>query len=304
MAKLKSAEHVSSDAKRFEIISTVILAILAVIALLPIILIVIASFTDETTLLRNGYSFFPEKWSTDAYVYMLQQGATIFRAYGISILVTVIGTVISVLITTMIAYPMSRKNFKYKNVLAFFVFFTMLFNGGVVPSYMMWTQMFHIKNTIWALILPNYLCGAFNIFLVRNYYANSIPDALIESAQIDGASELTIFFKIIFPLAVPTVATISLFTALTYWNDWVNALYYIQKPQYYGIQNLLIRIMNNIQYLKSGAASVAVGTGAIQLPSNAVRMSMAVIGILPIVVIYPFVQKYFVKGVVVGAVKG
>ncbi|WP_242829353.1 carbohydrate ABC transporter permease [Butyrivibrio sp. WCD3002] len=302
--KIRNALHVSSDTKRFSAVSTVVLGFLSVLALLPIILIVIASFTDETTLLRNGYSFFPEKWSTDAYVYMFQQGATIFRAYGISVLVTLVGTLISVLITTMIAYPMSRKNFRFKNVLAFFVFFTMLFNGGVVPSYMMWTQLFNIKNTIWALILPNYLCGAFNIFLVRNYYANSIPDALIESAQIDGASELTIFFKIIFPLAVPTVATISLFTALTYWNDWVNALYYIQKPQYYGIQNLLIRIMNNIQYLKSGAASVAVGTGAVQLPSNAVRMSMAVIGILPIVVIYPFVQKYFVKGVVVGAVKG
>ncbi len=303
-SKATGAEHVSSDAKKFEIVATVVLTILAVNALLPIILIVIASFTDETTLLRNGYSFIPAKWSTDAYVYMFQQGATIFRAYGVSILVTVAGTLISVLITTMLAYPMSRRNFKYKNILAFFVFFTMLFNGGVVPSYMMWTQMFNIKNTIWALILPNYLCGAFNIFLVRNYYANSIPEALIESAQIDGASELTIFFKIIFPLAVPTVATISLFTALTYWNDWVNALYYIQKPQYYGIQNLLIRIMNNIQYLKSGAASVAVGTGAVSLPSNAVRMSMAVIGILPIVVIYPFVQKYFIKGVVVGAVKG
>jgi len=299
-----SADHVSNDAKRFRITSTIVLGILAACALLPILLIVIASFTDETTLLRNGYSFIPEKWSGDAYVYMMQQSATILRAYGISILVTVVGTLISVLVTTMIAYPMSRKNFKYKNLLAFFVFFTMLFNGGVVPSYMMWTQIFHIKNTIWSLILPNYLCGAFNIFLVRNYYANSIPDALIESAQIDGAKELTIFFKIILPLAVPTVATISLFTALTYWNDWVNALYYIQKPQYYGIQNLLIRIMNNIQYLKSGAASVAVGTGAISLPSNAVRMSMAVIGILPIVIIYPFVQKYFVKGVVVGAVKG
>ncbi len=294
----------ASDTKIFKIVSTIILGLLALVALLPIILIVIASFTDETTLLRNGYSFLPEMWSADAYVYMIQQGSTIFRAYGISILVTIIGTVVSVLITTMIAYPMSRRNFKYKNALAFFVFFTMLFNGGVVPSYMMWTQVFQIKNTLWALIIPNYLCGAFNIFLVRNYYANSIPEALIESAQIDGASELTIFFKIIFPLAVPTVATISLFTALIYWNDWVNALYYIQKPQYYGIQNLLIRIMNNIQYLKSGAASVAVGTGAISLPSNAVRMSMAVIGILPIVVIYPFVQKYFVKGVVVGAVKG
>ena len=293
-----------TDEKRFRIFSTIVLAILTIIALMPILMIVLASFTEEKTLLANGYSFFPEKLSADAYVYMLQQGKIIFRAYGISILVTLLGTVISVLITTMIAYPMSRKNFKYKNALAFFVFFTMLFNGGIVPSYMMWTQVFQIKNTIWALIFPNYLCGAFNIFLVRNYYTNSIPDALIESAQIDGASELTIFFKIILPLAVPTVATISLFTALVYWNDWVNALYYIQKPQLYGIQNLLIRIMNNIQFLKSGAAAVAVGTGAVELPGTAVRMSMAVIGILPIVVIYPFVQKYFVRGVVVGAVKG
>ena len=153
MIKMKRA----SDTKNFKAVATVVLGILTVMALLPIILIVIASFTDETTLLRNGYSFLPEKWSTDAYVYMIQQGATIFRAYGISILVTVIGTVVSVLITTMIAYPMSRRNFKYKNALAFFVFFTMLFNGGVVPSYMMWTQVFNIKNTIWALIIPNYL---------------------------------------------------------------------------------------------------------------------------------------------------
>ena len=287
----------SNDAGHFRIFATVMLGILAAIALIPLILIVIASFTDETALLRA-------KLSLAAYVYMVQQGKIIFRAYGISLLVTCVGTVVSVLITAMIAYPMSRKNFRYRNVLAFFVFFTMLFNGGVVPSYMMWTQIFHIKNPIWALILPNYLCTAFNIFLVRNYYSNSIPDALIEAAQIDGAGELTIFFRIIMPLAVPTIATISLFTALTYWNDWVNALYYIQKPQYYGIQNLLIRIMNNIQFLKSGAASVAVGAGAITLPSNALRMSMAVIGILPIVIIYPFVQKYFVKGVVVGAVKG
>ncbi len=292
------------DTKKFKLFATIVGGLFSLIALIPIILIVIASFTDEKTLLANGYSFFPQKWSIDAYTYMAQQWSTIGRAYMISTVVTLIGTVVSVLITTMIAYPMSRKNFRYRNILSFFVFFTMLFNGGVVPSYMMWTQIFNIKNTIWALILPNYLCGAFNIFLVRNYYTGSIPDALIESAQIDGASELTIFFKIILPLAIPTVATISLFTALVYWNDWVNALYYIQKPQYYGIQNLLIRIMNNIQYLKSGAASVAVGTGSVDLPGTAVRMSMAVIGILPIVIIYPFVQKYFVKGVVVGAVKG
>lgn len=293
-----------TDTKKFQLIATIILAALTIISLLPIALIVIASFTDEKTLISNGYTYFPKKLSFDAYYYMIKQGALILRSYGVSIFVTVFGTVISVLLTTMLAYPMSRKNFKYKTILALFIFFTMLFNGGVVPAYMMWSKFFHIKNTIWALIVPNYLVTAFNIFLVRNYYSNNIPDSLIESAQIDGASELKIFFKIMLPLAVPTVATISLFTGLIYWNDWVNGLYYITEPKYFGIQNLLIRIMDNIQFLKSGSAGSALGTGAVELPGTAVRMAMAVVGILPIIMIYPFVQKYFIKGVVVGAVKG
>lgn len=293
-----------TDTKRFQLIATIILVILTILSLLPILLIVIASFTDEKTLIANGYTYFPKKISFDAYYYMIKQGTLILRSYGVSFFVTIVGTIVSVLLTSMIAYPMSRKNFKYASVLAFFVFFTMLFNGGVVPAYIMWSRLFHIKNTIWALILPNYLLTAFNIFLVRNYYKNNIPDSLIESAQIDGATELKIFYKIMIPLAVPTVATISLFTALIYWNDWVNGLYYITKPQFYGIQNLLIRIMDNIQFLKSGAASSALGAGAVQLPGTAVRMAMAVIGILPIIIVYPFVQKYFIKGVVVGAVKG
>lgn len=292
-----------TDEKKFNLVGTLLLSVFSVISLMPIVLIVIASFSNEKSLLANGYSYFPETWSLDAYYYMLNQGRTIFRAYGISILVTIIGTVGSVLITTMLAYPMSRKNFRYKNVLSFFVFFTMLFNGGIVASYMMWSNFFHIKNTIWALVLPNYFVTAFNVFLVRNYYANNIPEALIESAQIDGASELRVFWKIILPLSVPTVATISLFTGLIYWNDWVNGLYYIRDSKYYGIQNLLIKIMNNIEFLKSGSSNL-LGTGNINLPGSSVRMAMAVIGILPIIIIYPFVQKYFVKGVVVGAVKG
>lgn len=292
-----------TDKKKFNIGATVILAVLAVVALLPIILIVIASFSDEQALLENGYSFLPKAWSLDAYYYMVKQGSTILRAYGITIVVTVFGTLISVLLTAMLAYPMSRKNFKYKNILAFFVFFTMLFNGGIVASYMMWSNIFHIKNTLWALMLPNYLVTAFNVFLVKNYYANNIPDAIIESAQIDGASEIRIFAKIVLPLSVPTIATISLFTALCYWNDWINGLYYITDSKFYGIQNLLIKIMNNVQFLKSGSASL-LGTNNIDLPGTSVRMAMAVVGILPIVIIYPFIQKYFIKGVVVGAVKG
>lgn len=292
-----------TDEKRARVIATIILSIMSIITLLPILLIIIASFTSEKALLSDGYSYFPKKLSLDAYYYMLKQGSTILHAYGITIVVTVVGTVTSVLLTAMLAYPMSRKSFKYRNVLAFFVFFTMLFNGGIVASYMMWSNIFHIKNTIWALILPNYLVTAFNVFLVRNYYVNNIPESIIESAQIDGASELRIFRSIIVPLSVPTIATISLFTGLIYWNDWVNGLYYISNPEYFGIQNLLIKIMNNVQFLKSGSSNF-LGTGNIDLPGTSVRMAMAVIGILPIIIVYPFFQKHFIKGVVVGAVKG
>jgi len=292
-----------TDEKRFRIFSTVFLSLLTIIALLPIILIVIASFTDEKSLLSYGYSYFPKAWSFNAYIYLINQSKLILRAYGVTVFVTAVGTVTSVLVTTMLAYPMSRKNFKYRNLLSFFVFFTMLFNGGIVSSYMMWTNIFKIKNTIWALIIPNYLVTGFNVFLVRNYYSNNVPDAIIESAQIDGATEMRIFWKIIIPLSVPTIATISLFTALCYWNDWLNGLYYITKSELFGIQNLLIKIMNNVQFLKSGSSNY-LGVGNMNLPGTSVRMAMAVIGILPIVIIYPFVQKYFIKGVIVGAVKG
>lgn len=293
-----------TDEKRFRLIATLILAVLTFITLMPVVLIVIASFTDEHTLIAEGYSYLPGALSLDAYYYMIKQGAMIARAYGVSMVVTVGGTCISVLLTTMLAYPMSRRTFRYRNQLSFFVFFTMLFNGGVVSSYIMWSNIFHIKNTIWALMLPNYLVTAFNVFLVRNYFINSVPESLIESAKIDGATELTIFRKVMLPLAVPTVATISLFTGLCYWNDWTNGLYYITEPKYYGIQNLLIKIMNNIQFLKSSSNAAMLGTNAVELPGTAVRMALAVIGILPILIIYPFVQKYFIKGVVVGAVKG
>ena len=298
---MKNPHH---DVKRFQGFATVALSVLALFALLPIILITIASITDENVIISTGYTFLPAKLSLDSYYYMVKQSEMILRAYGVTIAVTVLGTLGSVLLTTTLAYPLSRVDFKYKNALAFFVFFTMLFNGGVVSSYIMWTRIFAIKNTIWAMIVPNYLVTAFNVFLVRNYYANSIPHALVESAQIDGAGELEIFVKIMLPLAIPTVATISLFTGIIYWNDWVNALYYISDAKLYGLQNLLIRIMNNIQFLKVSSNAALLGTQNIELPGSSVRMAMAVIGILPIVILFPFVQKYFIKGVVLGAVKG
>ena len=299
-----SKEMEMTESKTFNRVSTAILAILVVFAMLPIVLIVVASFTAETALVRDGYRFIPKEFSLNAYYYMLKQGRLILRSYGISFLVTFAGTAISVLLTTMFAYPMSRKSYKYRNVLAFFVFFTMLFNGGIVPSYIMWTRFFHIKDTIWALMIPNYLVTAFNVILVKNYFQNSVPDSLIEAAQLDGASEFRIFFKVMLPLAIPAVATISLFTGIAYWNDWTNGLYYINNEKFYSIQQLLMKIMSNIQALRSNSNASLLGTGAVELPSTSVRMAMAVIGILPIVLIYPFVQKYLVKGVIVGAVKG
>ena len=291
-----------TESKVFNRVSTTILTVMVTLTLLPILLIIIASFTEETSLLQNGYSFIPKAWSFDAYYYIIKQGSVILRAYGVSVLVTVAGTVLSVAITTTLAYPMARTSFRYRNVLSFFVFFTMLFSGGIVPSYIMWTNYFHIKNTIWALIVPNYLVPAFNVILVKNFYANNIPGSLIEAAQLDGATEMQIFRKLVFPMARPVVATISLFTGLCYWNDWTNGLYYVDNQKLYSIQLLLMKIMNNIEALKANANLM--GAGAVSLPGTSVRMAIAFIGILPILIVYPFVQKYLVEGVVIGAVKG
>lgn len=291
--------------KIFRGFAFVVLLILAIVCILPIILIIVASFTDETTLLANGYRFFPQKYGLEAYVYLLKQSVMMLRAYKISILVTVIGTLASLVLSTTFAYPLSRKDFKYRNIFSFLVFFTMLFSGGIVPSYMMWTKFFHIKDTIWALIIPSYLMNAFNILLIRNYYSNNIPDALVEAARIDGASEFLTFRRVIVPLSVPVIATVGLFTGLAYWNDWINGLYYINDPGLYSIQNLLIRLMNNIQYLNSGAAAGIVSGGTTgALPSTSVRMAIAVVGVIPVVAAYPFLQKYLIRGTVIGAVKG
>ncbi len=290
--------------RAFKIFAAAVLTVITILAFIPFLLIVVASFTEESAIVERGYRFVTDRLSLDAYAFMLSQFGVISRAYAVSIGVTAIGTALSLLITTMLAYPMSRPGFKYRNVIAFLVFFSLLFSGGVVPSYIMWTRLFHLRDNYLALIIPTYLMSGFNALLVRNYYKNSVPPALVESAQIDGASELKIFFRIMVPLSTPVNVTIGLFTGIAYWNDWINALYYISKPQMFGIQNLLMRMMTNLQFMTSGQAAGMVGAGAVDLPTNAVRMSMAVIGILPIIIGFPFLQKYLTKGVVVGAVKG
>lgn len=286
------------------IFATVAVGVIVAFTVFPMILLAVASFTDESTLIRNGYALIPEKWSFEAYRYMRNQYGTVGRAYYVTFITTLIGTLVSMVLTASLAYPMARSTFKYKKLLAFFVYFTMLFNGGIVPSYIMWTSFFSIKNTLAALIVPNLLMSAFNVMLVRNYYKNSIPEALYEAAQLDGASELKTFILVALPLSVPVLSTVGLFVALAYWNSWTNALYYVTDPQLFGIQNLLMRIMRNIEYIRSGTSDMAAEGQLVTLPGNSIRMALALIGILPIIAIYPFVQKYFIKGVIVGAVKG
>ena len=250
--------------------------------------------------MRDGYSFWPSEWSLDAYRYLFGQGGQLIHAYMISIFVTVVGTIVGLLLTLMLAYTLAQKDLPGRGVLAFFVFFTMLFNGGLVPSYIMWTTVFHIKNTIWALLLPNLLVKAFFVILARSYFQTNLPTEIQESARIDGAGEVQIFVQIAVPLAKPIISTLLLFIGLSYWNDWNNGLIYLTDNNLYSIQNVLNEMIKSIQFLSQNAASVS----AVALPSNGVRMAIAVVATVPVLVAYPFLQKGFVKGIVMGGVKG
>lgn len=294
----------SRDSIKWQWISNIVLMIFALSALIPFILLLSASFSDETQVMVKGYSILPQKFSLDAYTYVLTRGADIGRSYLMTIVVTVIGTGLSIIITSMFAYTLSMDFVPGVKILNFLCIFTMLFSGGVVGSYYIWANVFHIRDTILALILPNLMLNAFNIILVKNYYKNSIPPALRESARIDGCSEFKIFWKIVMPLSIPINATIGLMTGLAYWNDWTNGLYYLTErngSQYYTIQLMLNRISENIQWLSSAAQGAGVSTGSV--PTTTSRMAIGVLGLLPILIIYPFLQKYFVKGITVGAVK-
>jgi putative aldouronate transport system permease protein len=293
----------SKENKRFQIISNIIMILVSISCIMPFILLIVSSFTDETAILKNGYSFFPSELSLTAYKYLIDNSSQILHAYGITIFVTVLGTSASLIITSMLAYPLSRKDLPMRKFFTIIVVITLLFNGGLVPSYLIYTGTFHIKNTIWALIVPGLLMNAFNIMLMRTFYITSIPDALIESARIDGAGEFKIFHKIILPLSLPILATVGLMTGIMYWNDWNNGLIYLNDSNLFSIQVLLNRMMTDIQFLAANSDKI-VGIDTSTLPSATIRMAIAVIGILPILAAYPFFQKYFVKGITIGAVKG
>lgn len=290
------------EQKNWRVAAHIVLFLMALMAILPFVLLIVASFTDEEVALLNGYSFFPERLSLDAYRYIVSNLSTFARAYGITILVTGVGTFLSVTVTALTAYILSQRGLPGVKIFNFLVVFTMLFNGGLVATYISYTTIFGIRDTIYALLFPNLLMNAFSIMLVRNYFQNNIPSAIYESARIDGAGEFLIFRKLVLPLATPILATVGLMTALTYWNDWQNSLYYIRDKNLYSIQAILNAINDSVAMLASLGESA--GVSAAELPTTTIRMAIAVVGILPILILYPFFQKYFAKGLVAGAVKG
>ena len=287
----------------FQAFANILMVVLSALALIPFILLFISSFTDEQSLIVNGYSFFPKKWSLYAYQYLLTKSSSVLRGYGISFIVTVVGTAGNLLITLLYAYPLSRRELPGRNIFAFYLFFTMLFSGGLVPSYLMWTKMFHIRNTIFALLVPNLLLSAFNVIMMRTYFTANIPDAVVEAARIDGAGEFRILFGIVLPMSQPIIVTIVLLVGLGYWNDWMNGLYYLNDDRMYSIQVLLQHIQRNLDALKQQGQSGGNVNNA-NLPSTAVRMALTVMGVLPVLIVYPCMQRSFVQGIAIGAVQG
>ncbi|MFC3798684.1 carbohydrate ABC transporter permease [Cohnella sp. GCM10012308] len=274
------------------------LLLLAVVCIVPLLLVVSASFSDETAIAEYGYTIIPKSISMYAYRYILSNPSQIFSAYEVTIIVTIVGTALSLLISSCLAYALSRRDFAYRRGFAFFIYFTMLFNGGLVPSYMLVTQTLHLKNSLGSLILP-YLIVPWFVLLLRTYFSE-IPEPLLESAKLEGAGELRILWNIVLPLSLPAIATVGLFIILMYWNDWYLALLYLDDSHKFPLQYLLYTIMQNLSAIKANPMPGM----AIHLPGENTRMAIAVLATGPILFVFLFVQRYFVAGLKVGAVKG
>ena len=292
--------RLSASSKTFYVLCYTVVALMALVCLIPFVLLISASFTAESYIRFHGYNLWPQEFSLEAYGVIFKNPQTIINAYGVSILITAVGTFLGLMTTTAAAYVLSRRDFKYRNAFSFFFYFTTLFNGGMVSTYIFYIQYLHLKDSLWALILP----GMFNVFylLIMRSFCTAIPSALIESAKIDGAGEYRIFFQIVLPLLKSGMATIGLFLALGYWNDWYNAMLYINSSEKYPLQYMLYNMLQQQQALARIASQL--GIVVADLPSNSLKMAMAVVATGPIILVYPFVQKYFVKGVTVGSVKG
>ena len=284
-----------------EIVSYTIAIILSIAFLVPMIIVVSASFSNEMDIMKYGYRLFPLKFDLGAYKYVFKNPKIMLDAYKVTITYSLISMVVSVFIQAMMAYPLSKRNLKGKGVLSFYLYFTCLFSGGLIPSYLLNTRYLHLDDTIWIYIVPG-LISSYNIFMMRSFFQD-VPYEISESAIIDGANEYMLFFNFMLPLSKPVRATIAFSTFLGGWNNWYTSLLYIDDQSLISLQYLLQRILQNIEILKNSSMN-AVDVASVDIPSETARMAMAVIAAGPALVIFPLFQKYLVKGLTVGSVKG
>jgi putative aldouronate transport system permease protein len=296
----KGKSRVTSDKIIFDILSYTIITIFALVCIIPFYLMIVASFTDEGTIVREGYSFYFRGISLEGYKLILKNPAIIAKAYGITFFVTSVGTFCALFLTVMTGYVLSRKDFPWRNGFSFFFFFTTLFSGGLAPWYMLCTKVLHFNNHLYGLIIPM-MFSVWNMIIAKNFI-KGIPFEIIESAKIDGAGDFTIFVKLIVPLTKPLLATLGLFTALAFWNDWYNCMLFIKNRSMYTLQYYLQDILNSSDALKRVAEKS--GMEVKTLPMESMKMAMTVVATGPIILLYPLLQKYFVKGLTIGAVKG
>jgi putative aldouronate transport system permease protein len=284
----------------FDFLLYFFIAAVAVLCVAPMVLSTVVSFTDEDAIIHDGYGFFPRKWSLYAYRLIFHAGSSVLRSYGVSFVVTILGTVVAVAITAMAAYALANKRVRYRGPLALYFYVTMVFTAGIAPWYLVCIRL-GLKNNLAALIVPSLLFNPFNLFLVKNFM-EGIPDSLRESASIDGASDIRTAFSIYFPLSVPVLATVTLFYGLAYWNDWWNAIMLVDDRKLYPLQFLLLQLKSQIQMIRDlqlGSAGASMTP-----PSESMKMATAVVTVGPIVLLYPWLQRYFISGLVVGSVKG
>lgn len=287
--------------RRHQIVLCIFFIILCAVVVYPFLLLVGISFSDEMDIALYGYQLFPRQFTLDAYEYVFKNPQSILRAYGVTITFSVLGTALSVLFSAMFAYPLTRRQLPGRKGISFYLYFTMLFNGGLVPTYILNTQYLHIGNTLWIYILPG-LIGAYNVFMMRTFF-QGLPEEMFESMKLDGASHYNIFFRTVLPLSKPVIATVAVTLFLAKWNDWYTAMIYINDEELISLQYFLQRILKNIDLLRTMSDSgLPIDTSS--LPSETVRMAMAVVVAGPALFVFPFFQKYFVSGLTIGAVKG
>ena len=306
----KNASNMSDGMMRFNRVSpgtnvlySALFIFLALLCVLPVVFVIIISFTSEASIGQNGYSFFPKELSLSAYQYVWNMRALVGRSFANSIGITLVGTVLGVILTSTMGYALSRRTYKLRGFFTYFIFIPMLFHGGVLSSYVVNTQVLGLKDTYWILILPM-ACSSFYIIIMRTFFTSTVPDEMIESGKIDGASQLRIFVQLVLPICLPAIATIALFLTFAYWNEWYLASIYIssKRSDLFPLQYVLVSIEQKIQFLINNASNI--GADAQDVPSETMRMAIVVIAVVPIMFSYPFFQKYYISGLTVGAVKG